>query len=237
MKNLPAVVIPHGGPASFDKIGFNYLAQAFAQQGYLVIQPQFRSSSGFGSEHLLAGYGEWGRKMQHDLTDAVTFFTKQGMIDKNRVCIVGSSYGGYAALAGGAFTPDLFKCVVSKNGIGNLKDFQNRISREQGTSSAAFAYWNDQIGGFSDTTEDIAAQRSPELSAAAFKAPVLLVYSEKDKIVPPRQSVTMYDALKSENKQVEILKLEGDDHHLSQGETRLQALRATIEFVNKHIQN
>lgn len=236
MKNLPAVVMPHGGPASFDTIGFDYLAQALAEQGYLVIQPQFRGSSGFGSSHLVAGYGEWGNKMQHDLTDAVMFFTTKGMVDENRVCIVGSSYGGYAALAGGAFTPGLYQCVVSENGIGNLKDFQNRVRQEEGTTSADLAYWNAQINGFGETSEDVAAQRSPELSADTFKAPVLLIYSEKDKIVPPRQSVTMYDALKKANKQVEKLKLEGNDHHLSQGETRLQALRATIDFVNRHIQ-
>jgi hypothetical protein len=106
MKNLPAVIMPHGGPAAHDEIGFDWMAQALAEQGYLVIQPQFRGSDGFGLDHEQAGHGEWGKKMQDDLTDAVNFFVKKGIVDSNKICIVGASYGGYAALAGGAFTPD-----------------------------------------------------------------------------------------------------------------------------------
>src|SRR5690606_351827 len=117
LKNLPAVIYPHGGPESHDVIRFDYLAQALAAQGYLVIQPQYRGSSGFGRQHVLAGHGEWGKKMQDDLPDAIAALSDTGLIDPTRVCIVGASYGGYAALAGGAFTPELYKCVVSINGI------------------------------------------------------------------------------------------------------------------------
>ncbi|MDP5029983.1 MAG: S9 family peptidase [Paraglaciecola sp.] len=233
--NLPAVVLPHGGPESFDSIGFNYLAQALAQQGYLVIQPQFRGSIGFGSKHQAAGYGEWGNKALLDLTDAVDFFAKQGVLDRERVCIVGASYGGYSALAGGAFAPDIYKCVVSINGIGNLDDMLSRTGDESGSSSSSLEYWEAQILGFGDKDKNVAKQRSPELAASAFKAPVLLIHSEKDENVHPRQSVTMYNALKKAGKDVEKIELEGEDHYLSHGETRLKALKATIEFVKKHI--
>jgi len=235
LKNLPAVMMPHGGPASSDSIGFHYLAQAFAQRGYLVIQPQFRGSLGFGSKHQAAGYGEWGRKALHDLTDAVNFFANQDIVDSEHVCIVGASYGGYSALAGGAFTPDLYNCVVSINGIGNLNDMLSRARNEQGSNSSSLAYWKAQIYGFDEKVKDVAKQRSPELAASQFKAPVLLIHSEKDEIVHPRQSITMYRALKKARKKVQKIELEGEDHYLSHGETRLKALRAIIEFVDKHI--
>jgi Dipeptidyl aminopeptidases/acylaminoacyl-peptidases len=112
--------MPHGGPAAQDVIGFDYMAQALASRGYLVVQPQFRGSTGFGQEHYKAGWGQWGKAMQDDLTDGVNFFVKKGYADPARVCIVGASYGGYAALAGAAFTPDLYQCAVSIAGVSHL---------------------------------------------------------------------------------------------------------------------
>ncbi len=234
LKNLPAVILPHGGPASFDRVDFNYEAQALASRGYLVIMPQFRGSSGLGRDHRVAGYGEWGRKMQDDLSDAVRFFGEKGMIDPERVCIVGGSYGGYAALAGGAFSPDLYKCVVSINGIGNLQRFRNWIREEQGRSSEALAYWEMQIGR-DDYSPDDARARSPELAADSFSAPVLLIHSESDEIVPISQSEQMYKALKKAGKNVEFVELDGDDHYLSFGETRTKALQATLRFIEENL--
>jgi dipeptidyl aminopeptidase/acylaminoacyl peptidase len=120
VRNLPAVMLPHGGPAAHDSIGFDWFAQALADEGYLVIQPQFRGSTGFGLDHRAAGKGEWGRKMQSDLSDGIAALVEKGYVDPARVCIVGMSYGGYAALAGGAFQPDLWRCVVSINGVADL---------------------------------------------------------------------------------------------------------------------
>lgn len=234
MKNLPAVVMPHGGPASHDQIGFDYLAQALAAQGYLVIHPQFRGSSGFGAKHTLAGYGEWGRKMQHDLTDAVGYFAEKGLIDKNRVCIVGASYGGYAALAGGAFTPDLYKCVVATNGIGNLKTFRRWVKEERGNASESLAYWEAQIRGF-DEEDKLDEQRSPQFFAKNFKTPVLLIHSENDQIVPPRQSELMARALKKADKSVESVELKNGDHNISKQQNRMEEVRKTVEFVKRHI--
>ena len=235
MQNLPAVVMPHGGPAAHDTIGFDFLSQALAQQGYLVIMPQFRGSTGFGWDHRVAGIGEWGRTMQDDVSDAVAHFAGRGMIDPQRVCIVGASYGGYAALAGGAFTPELYRCVVSINGIADLVEFHDWVRNEQGSSSQALAYWEMQIGGAAyDKAE--AGVRSPRQSAANFTAPVLLVHSRRDEIVPIAQSKKMEDALEKQGKPVEYLELEGDDHYLSLGETRRAALHATVNFVNRHLQ-
>jgi len=234
LENLPAIIMPHGGPASFDEVEFNYRAQALASKGYLVIMPQFRGSSGLGLDHRMAGYGEWGRKMQDDLSDAVRFFDEKGMIDAERVCIVGGSYGGYAALAGGAFSPELYKCVVSINGIGNLQPFRNWVRTEQGRSSESLAYWEMQIGSDDYSAEDARA-RSPELAADSFSAPVLLIHSKSDEIVPFSQSRRMYRALEKAGKDVEFVELDGDDHYLSFGETRTKALQATVRFVEENI--
>jgi len=234
MKNLPAVVMPHGGPASYDEIGFHYRAQALATQGYLVIMPQFRGSSGFGRDHQVAGYGEWGRKMQDDINDAVKFFSDKGIIDSNRVCIVGDSYGGYAALAGGAFSPELYKCVVSINGIGDLARFHNWIHNEQGRSSEALAYWETQIGK-SDYSSAEARNRSPGFSAERFSAPVLLIHSRADEVVPVSQSESMYGALQEAGKEAEFVELDGDDHDLSFGEPRTRALKATVAFIDENL--
>ena len=234
MKNLPAVIYPHGGPESHDTIGFDYHAQALASQGYLVIQPQFRGSDGFGRAHILAGHGEWGKKMQDDLTDAVKFFASKGYIDPQKVCIVGASYGGYAALAGGAFTPDVYKCVVSINGVSNLHSMLGYDTYKSGSKSSSVDYWKDQFGK-GDVSYDSLVARSPEKHADKFAAPVLLIHSEDDKIVPFDQSDDMYSALKRKKKSVELIKLKGDNHHLRESETRLQALEATVNFVNKHL--
>ena len=116
-KGLPLIVFPHGGPASRDTLGFDWWAQAMASRGYAVLQVNFRGSDGLGWEFTKAGFGEWGRKMQTDLSDGVRNLTSQGVVDPKRVCIVGGSYGGYAALAGATLQKDVYRCAVSFGGV------------------------------------------------------------------------------------------------------------------------
>jgi len=234
MKNLPAVLLPHGGPATYDTKKFYWKAQALANEGYLVIQPQFRGSSGFGYEHLQAGVGEWGAKMQDDLTDTILQLAEQGFIDKDRVCIVGASYGGYAALAGGAFTPDLFKCVVSISGVSDIPDMMSREKYDHGSNHWVVSYWDHIIADGKSTTE-LLKKISPSNFAENFKAPVLLLHGEDDRVVRIEQSELMYKRLKRAAKDVRFVELDGEDHHLSSGETRKQALKEIVSFVNKHI--
>jgi dipeptidyl aminopeptidase/acylaminoacyl peptidase len=234
MKNLPTIIMPHGGPESHDTIGFDWLAQAFANNGYLVIQPQFRGSDGFGLKHIQAGYGEWGKKMQDDISDAVGFAVKKGITDPNRVCIVGASYGGYAALAGGAFTPDIYKCVVAIAGISDLKSFLSWSKMERGGKSSAVSYWKKQFANGEIDNSALAAA-SPEGFAQNFKAPVLLIHGANDKTVPIGQSEKMNSALKSAKKQVKFVKLNKENHYLQDSETRLQTLEESINFVNSHL--
>jgi dipeptidyl aminopeptidase/acylaminoacyl peptidase len=120
-ESLPLVVLPHDGPESRDLPVFDWLAQFLATRGYAVLQPQFRGSTGFGQAHQSAGYQQWGGSMQDDLTDGVNALISQGLANPARVCIVGLDYGGYAALAGAAFTPELYKCAASINGISDLQ--------------------------------------------------------------------------------------------------------------------
>ena len=234
MKNLPAVIYPHGGPAAYDMIGFDFMAQALAAQGYLVVQPQFRGSTGFGDKHYVAGHGEWGKKMQDDLTDAVKFLSSKGYIDPNRVCIVGGSYGGYAALAGGAFTPDVYKCVVSINGVADINSMLAYDKHRGGSDSELAAYMEMQFAnGRVDKKELMAI--SPEHQAKNFTAPVLLIHSVNDKRVPIKQSRQMLDALKKAKKEARLVELEGDNHNLLEGPTRQQTVEETVKFVNQHL--
>ncbi|WP_428819178.1 alpha/beta hydrolase family protein [Microbulbifer sp. MCCC 1A16149] len=235
MKNLPAVILPHGGPASYDNIGFDWLAQSLANRGYLVVQPQFRGSTGFGLQHEMAGRGEWGGKMQHDLSDAVNVLVKKGIVDPERICIVGASYGGYAALAGGAFTPDLYRCVVSINGVADLEDMLEYKERDFGDDHWVMAYWKKNMGNGEITDEKLNAV-SPARFAENFTAPVLLIHGRNDLNVPYAQSKTMYKKLKRAKKEVELIELRGETHNLMQSETRLEAVEAMVAFVDKYLQ-
>ena len=235
MKNLPAVILPHGGPAAYDQIGFDWLAQSLANRGYLVVQPQFRGSTGFGLEHELAGRGEWGGKMQDDLTDSVKVLAEQRIIDPERVCIVGASYGGYAALAGGAFTPELYRCVVSINGVSDLEDMLDYEEREYGDDHWVVAYWKNNYGN-GEVSDDMLNAVSPARHANRFRAPVLLIHGEDDQNVPFEQSKIMYKKLRRADKAVELLELEGETHNLAQGETRLKTVEAMVAFVDKYLQ-
>ena len=231
---LPLIVMPHGGPEAYDAIGFHYRAQYFASRGYLIFQPNFRGSAGFGLAHLKAGYGEWGGKMQDDLTDGVEALIRNGYADPERICIVGASYGGYAALAGGAFTPDLYKCVAAIAPVSDVEAMLNEVVRERGRKSETFAYWSKLIG---DLKNDKAKIRSisPINAAENFKAPVLLIHGTDDTVVSFSQSSGMESALRKAGKNVTLVKLKGEDHWLSQSDTRLQALKELDAFVTQHI--
>lgn len=233
-KNLPAIMLPHGGPESYNKLGFDWLTQYFANQGYLVIQPQFRGSKGFGSEHLHKGRGEWGRKMQDDLTDAIENLSQAGLINKKRICIVGASYGGYAALAGATFTPDLYKCVISINGVSDIEQMLRTEQRNYGSDHWVVSYWQDVISK-GDVKEDHLEKISPINYVNDITAPVLLIHGERDLVVPLRQSQDMYDELDDANKNVTFIELEKGDHYLSHPKNRLKALKTIDEFIKKYI--
>ncbi|MEI6895373.1 MAG: prolyl oligopeptidase family serine peptidase [Colwellia sp.] len=231
---LATVMLPHGGPESYDRIGFNWLAQYFAEQGYLVIQPQFRGSKGFGLAHKNAGRGEWGKKMQSDLTDALAAVVKKGYADPERVCIVGASYGGYAALAASVFAPNLYQCIVSINGISDVEMMLAKKKQKYGKDHWALSYWDNVIVNKADKNT-LLKEISPINHVANVKAPVLLIHSEHDGTVSFAQSSDMHEALQDNNKDSTLVELDKDDHYLSYTETRLQALTEISKFLKEHL--
>jgi len=233
-KNLPLIVLPHGGPTAHDTISFNWLAQYFANRGYLVFQPNFRGSSGYGLDFQRAGKGEWGAKIQNDLSDGVKFLTKARWIDSNRVCIIGASFGGYTALAGGALNPELYQCIGAIASISDIPKMLDDTKNKFGHDSSSYAYWQSLVGDRQDDVEILKAI-SPARSAENFQAPVLLIHGNDDSVVPFSQSKKMERALKKAGKDVTLVKLKNEDHGLSQSATRVQALRALDAFVTEHI--
>jgi dipeptidyl aminopeptidase/acylaminoacyl peptidase len=155
-----------------------------------------------------------------------------GVADPTRVCIVGASYGGYAALAGAAFTPDLYACAVSVNGVSDLPTMIGDLRRRLGDQSDSIAYWKEHIGS---ATDPRVAQRSPARAAAAVRAPVLLLHGADDTVVPPGQSQLMARALKEAGKPHRYVPLPGEDHWLSQAATRTLVLAEIEAFLAAHL--
>jgi dipeptidyl aminopeptidase/acylaminoacyl peptidase len=232
-KKLPLIVMPHGGPEAYDQIGFDWMAQYFANEGYMVLQPQFRGSDGFGVSHRNAGHRQWGRAMQDDISDGVAAMVASGWADPARVCIVGWSYGGYAALAGATLTPELYKCVVSIAGVADLPEMLSH-ERRGGSKESSFIYWRSRIGDPATEMDQIKAV-SPVQQAANVRAPVLLIHGQQDSVVPPEQSSLMERALKRLNKDVKLVRIPGDDHSLTESENRRAALQEIAAFVGKHL--
>jgi dipeptidyl aminopeptidase/acylaminoacyl peptidase len=233
-KGLPLVVLPHGGPASRDNPGFDWWSQALASRGYAVLQPQFRGSDGFGTAHLAAGYGEWGRKMQTDLSDGVRQLVRDGIADPGRVCIVGASYGGYAALAGVTFDAGLYRCAISIAGVSDLRRMLQSESRGYfGSRTDTVRYWQRFMGAKSLSDASVDAW-SPALRANAIKVPVLLIHGKDDTVVPYAQSTVMAEAMKAAGGSVDLVTLQAEDHWLSRGPTRSQMLFETVAFLEKH---
>lgn len=227
---LPMVVLPHGGPESHDARSFDFVAQFLASRGYAVLQPQFRGSTGFGAAHRNAGYRQWGKLMQDDVTDGVRAMIDQGIADPKRVCIAGFSYGGYSALAGAAFTPELYACAISVNGISDLLGILGHTRRLTGDESDVLAYWKEHIGTIS--SPDIAA-KSPARAAGNVRAPVLLMHGKDDSVVPIAQSQKMIKALGGAPH--ELIELPGEDHWLSRSATRIRVLAEMERFLGKYL--
>jgi len=228
--DLPVVILPHGGPRARDVAEFDWLPQFLATRGYAVLQPQFRGSTGYGEAFEKAGYRQWGGLMQDDVSDGVRHLVATGVANPMRVCIVGASYGGYAALAGGAFTPDLYACAASINGISDLPSMIGERKKQFGYGGVE--YWNDHVGS---ANEPNTIAKSPSRSAASFRAPVLLLHGVDDTVVPIQQSKIMERELIAAGKPVTLVTLAGEDHWLSRSATRTRVLQELEKFLAQHL--
>ena len=229
-KSLPAVVLPHGGPFGiYDTAGFDWIAQAFASRGYAVFQPNFRGSGGYGDTFRQAGHGEYGRKMQSDISDGLSELVRQGVVDPKRVCIVGASYGGYAALAGVTLQQGLYACAVSYAGMSDLAEMVNSDLAASDHNPMLYRNLNEEVGQGRSLKEV-----SPIRFVDKVSVPILLIHGKNDTVVNFSQSTAMADALRRAGKQVEFVTLPGEDHWLSGSETRLAMLQASVDFVMKH---
>jgi dipeptidyl aminopeptidase/acylaminoacyl peptidase len=229
----PLILMPHGGPETRDTRAFDPLVQLLATRGYQVFQPNFRGSSGFGRRFLERGHGQWGGTMQDDLTDAVAFLVKEGYAAKDSTCIVGFSYGGYAALAGATHTPELYRCAVSYAGISHLQTHLKHVKRMTSGDEMLWNYAKRMIGDPGPDGDRLTAH-SPALLADAVKIPVLLIHGADDDVVHIAQSKYMEKALRWANKDVRFIELD-DIGHQPEREDLPKVYAPILEFLERHL--
>lgn len=224
----PLVVLPHGGPNARVSQTFDFLAQFVASLGYVVLQPNFRGSTGYGRAFYARGHREWGRAMQDDITDGVQRLLTEGIADPARICIVGASYGGYAALMGAVRTPKLYRCAASIDGVADLKRFLSDMRN--------YKFHEFRLPRIADpqSIESVDAV-SPLAQAEAITVPVLLIHGDEDVIVPLGHSTEMAKALRRARKPVELVVLKGGDHQLSEARVRIEALARLGAFLRRHL--
>ncbi|WP_380783455.1 alpha/beta hydrolase family protein [Sphingomonas sp. R86520] len=228
-KNLPLIVLPHGGPFARDSEDWDWWAQYLAETGYAVVQPNYRGSSGYGTAFAKLGEGQWGLKMQDDLDDAVTHLAKQGIADPKRVCMAGASYGGYAAMRAaqrnGVGAAAQYRCAISYAGVSDLQAMQNYDGK--------FLYGKTRSDWLKKQAPDYRSV-SPRFGAETFSIPILLLHGKEDKRVPVKQSRMIAAALKQAGKPYEYIEQPLGDHHFTRGEDRLEFLKAMGAFLAKY---
>jgi dipeptidyl aminopeptidase/acylaminoacyl peptidase len=231
-RNLPMVLLVHGGPWGRDVWRLDDEVQWLANRGYAVLQINFRGSDGYGKEYLNAGDREWGGKMNDDLIDGKNWAVKQDYADPKQVCIMGWSYGGYATLVGLAFTPDEFVCGVDAVGISNLLTFLKTIP----------AYWEEQLNpvykrvvGDVETEQEFLKSRSPLFTADQIKAPLLIAHGANDPRVKQAESDQIVEAMRKSGKPVEYIVFPDEGHHLARPENRLKFYAAAEAFLAKYL--
>ncbi|MGF7140408.1 S9 family peptidase [Roseimarinus sediminis] len=230
-ENLPVVINPHGGPWARDYWGFNPEVQFLANNGYAVLQMNFRGSTGFGRAFWEASFKQWGLSMQDDITDGVNWLIEQGIADPARVAIYGGSYGGYATLAGLAFTPDLYACGVDYVGVSNLFTLLQTIP----------PYWEpmremfQEMMGHPVKDSLLLAQVSPVFHADQIKAPLLVAQGANDPRVNINESNQIVEALESRGIDVEYIVKDNEGHGFRNEENRFDFYRAMIIFLDEHL--
>jgi len=236
---FPTVVMPHGGPESRDNAEFDYWAQYLASQGYAVYKPNFRGSSGYGGDFRDAGYGEFGGKMIDDVVDGTKALVAQRVAKSDKICIMGASYGGYAALAASVKAPDLYACTISINGVTNVGEFFSWVMENGNRDSRRANYWRRYIGESNlqavPGVKRLTTIWSPSRQAHELKAPVLLFHGKEDTNVPYEQFEFMRKALKKQGVSFEAVVMKTNDHYLRTSEARKEVLGKSGVFLAKYL--
>ncbi len=227
-KNLPVVVNPHGGPWARDYWGFDPEVQFLANRGYAVLQMNFRGSTGYGKKFWQSSFKQWGLKMQDDISDGVKWLVEQGIADPKKIAIYGGSYGGYAVLAGLAFTPDLYACGVDYVGVSNLFTFMNTIP----------PYWKPELDMFYEMVgnpekdKELLTRGSPVMHVDKIKAPLFIAQGAKDPRVNINESNQMVDALRKRGINVPYMVKANEGHGFRNEENRMDFYRGMETFLN-----
>jgi dipeptidyl aminopeptidase/acylaminoacyl peptidase len=230
-KDLACVVHPHGGPWARDVWGYNPEVQFLANRGYCVLQLNFRGSTGYGRQFWEASFGQWGLKMQDDITDGVQWLIQQGVADAKRVGIYGASYGGYATLAGVTFTPDLYAAAVNYVGVSNLFTFMNTIP----------PYWRTELPkiyemvGDPEKDKERMTRTSPALNADKIKTPLMVVQGARDPRVNKAESDQMVQALQKRGVDVPYIVKDNEGHGFRNEENQYEFYGAMEAFLGKHL--
>lgn len=230
-KNLPVVLNVHGGPWARDTWGFDPQAQWFANRGYACLQVNYRGSTGYGKNFLNAGDREWGGKMHDDLVDAVEWLVGEGIADRERVAIFGGSYGGYAALVGATFTPEVFRCAVDIVGPSSLLTLIESIP----------PYWVPLLSNFKrrvgdpETEKAFLESRSPLFKASEVRIPMLIAQGANDPRVKQAEAEQFVKALKEKGIDHEYMLFEDEGHGFAKPENRMTFFAAAEKFLAKHL--
>ena len=230
---IPVVVNPHGGPWARDSWGFDPQVQFLANRGYGVLQMNFRGSVGYGREFWEISFKQWGKTMQDDITDGVLWLIEEGVADSNNIAIYGASYGGYATLAGLAFTPDLYTCGVDYVGVSNIFTLLETLP----------PYWElgrqmmyEMIGN-PETEKELLESASPLFHVDKIKVPLFVAQGANDPRVKQAESDQIVEALKSRNIDVPYMLKEDEGHGFYNEENRFDFYREMISFLDKHMKN
>jgi dipeptidyl aminopeptidase/acylaminoacyl peptidase len=228
-ENLPLVIAPHGGPWARDQWGFDPWTQLLANRGYAVLQPNFRGSTGYGKNHLNAGNKQWGGDMQNDLSDGVKWAIDTGLADPDRVAIMGGSYGGYATLAGMAFTPELYRCGIDMVGPSNVKTLFESFPPYW---SVRKKRWIKRVGDV-EGDEEWNRKISPLFHADQIRAPMLIAHGANDVRVKQAESDAIVEAMKKNNLPVTYVVYPDEGHDLARGPNNMDFMGRVEEFLEE----
>jgi dipeptidyl aminopeptidase/acylaminoacyl peptidase len=228
---LPLVLLVHGGPWARDQWGYNSFDQWLANRGYAVLSVNYRGSTGFGKKFLHAGDREWAGKMHDDLIDAVHWAVEQGIADPKQVAIFGGSYGGYAALVGATFTPDVFACAVDIVGPSNLVTLLKSIPPYWAPMKKLFS---SRVGDLA-TEEEFLKSRSPLFKADRIRIPMLIAQGANDPRVKQAESEQIVAAIRKAGKPVEYMVFKDEGHGFARPENTLKFVAAAEAFLAKHL--